>query len=404
MRSFFTLYSLLAVAVTATLAYLQADGYPLFGNRDFIEYWCAYHLARTGQNPYDSSLLFTFQRSIGWSEPAALMMWNPPWLMTVLSPILSFPFYESARLFIVLNVTLIAVTTAFSWKLLASRPDVRVPEIALLATLLFFPVKLAIDMGQVSVIITAALVVGLWALRVRRDLLAGALLSLLTIKPHLAYLPLLLATWVVIRERRWRVVVSGIGTLALLFLGTAVLFPGTIGFWRETLKHGAAGDQTIPVVAWQVSSLVGATRAFVASTDIRVHQLIMVLIPGITAAVFLWWLVFVSRPQQWWSILPWLLPLSMFTAPFGWLFDHTIALPTQLATVAILLQCPMPIRSRVAAVLALLWLNALVPIQLKFGLTMHHHFFWFPAVLLAIYASTRASTTEALSRKQTPRS
>lgn len=403
MRSYFTLCALLAIALTATLAFFQADGYPLFGNRDFIEYWCAYQLARTGQNPYDSSLLLSFQRSIGWSEPAALMMWNPPWLMTVLSPILSFPFYEAGKLFIVLNVALISVTAAFSWKLIAVRSPAKVPEVALLATLLFFPVKLAIDMGQVSVLITASLVVGLWALKERRDLLAGGLLALLTIKPHLAYLPLILAAWVVIREQRWRVVVGGAGTLALLFLGTAVLFPGTIGFWRETLKHGA-GDQTIPVIAWQVASLVGAARAVVASPDMRVHQLFMVLIPGITATIFLWWLVIRARPTEWWTLLPWLLPLSMFTAPFGWLFDHTITLPTQLATVAILLQHEMPTRSRVASVLALLWLNALVPLMLKVGLTMHHHFFWFPAVLLAIYLSTRASTTEALSRRQTRRS
>lgn len=398
MRIQFTFCALIAIAIASIFAFHQDESYPLFGNRDFIEYWCAFQLGRSGQNPYDSSLLFTFQRSIGWDENSALMMWNPPWLLTLLSPILSFPFYQSGKLFMVFNVTLLTVTTAFGWKLLDHRPA---PATALLATFLFFPAILAVDMGQVSVIITTALIVGLWALKERRDLLAGALLSLLTIKPHLAYLPLLLAAWVVVRERRWKVVLGGAGTLAVLLLGTAVLFPGTLGFWKQTLSQGAPGDQNVRVVSWQVSSLVGAVRAAIASPDIRVHQLIMVLIPGLTATTFLWWLIIRERPAKWWTILPWLLPLSMFTAPFGWLFDHTIALLTQLATFAVILYRPMPRQTRVCAVLMLLWLSALVPILLKLGLRMHHHYFWFPAVLAATFFATRASVTEEASQKQT---
>ena len=389
MRYSFTFCALLAVALTATLAFFQSDSYPLFGNRDFIEYWCAYQLARTGQNPYDSSLLLTFQRSIGWSEAHALMMWNPPWLLTVLSPILAFPFYEAGKLFTVLNVALLAVSAGFSWKLLVDRAPI--PPVVLLAALLFYPAKLAIDMGQVSVLILAVLTGGLWALRSRRDVLAGVLLSLLTIKPHLVYLPLILIAWVILRERRWKVVVGGVSTLATLLLGTMLLFPGTLRFWRDTLTHGAAGGETVQIVAWQVASLVGALRAAIGSSDIRVHQAVMVLVPGITAVIFLWWLVIIARPERWWSTLPWLLPLSMFTSPFGWLFDHSITLITQLATVALIIHSDLPKRSRAAAILSLLWLNALVPFLLKYGLTMHHYFFWFPAALLLVFVGTKYS-------------
>ena len=57
--------------------------YPAFGNRDFIEYWSAFQLFRSGANPYDASLIKQLETQHGLpasSDP--ILFWNPPWLLT----------------------------------------------------------------------------------------------------------------------------------------------------------------------------------------------------------------------------------------------------------------------------------------------------------------------------------
>src|SRR4051794_17668136 len=58
---------------------------------DFIEYWAAAKLTLDGNNPYDPAQLLPLQVANGRQTDEAVMMWNPPWSLTVVLPLGFFP-------------------------------------------------------------------------------------------------------------------------------------------------------------------------------------------------------------------------------------------------------------------------------------------------------------------------
>ena len=71
---------------------------------DFIEYWAAAKLALDGQNPYDPELLLPLQLAAGRRTDEAVMMWNPPWSLTVVLPLGFLPAREAQLLWLVVNL------------------------------------------------------------------------------------------------------------------------------------------------------------------------------------------------------------------------------------------------------------------------------------------------------------
>jgi hypothetical protein len=62
-----------------------------YGQGDFAEYWSAFQLFVENKNPYSPSLTLETQRVFGpCVEP--ILLWNPPWLLVLFSPLLSFDF------------------------------------------------------------------------------------------------------------------------------------------------------------------------------------------------------------------------------------------------------------------------------------------------------------------------
>src|SRR5437660_10371433 len=54
---------------------------------DFLQYWAAGRLNATGGNPYDADQLLPLQRSAHRpDDKPAVVMWNPPWALTLAMP------------------------------------------------------------------------------------------------------------------------------------------------------------------------------------------------------------------------------------------------------------------------------------------------------------------------------
>ena len=88
----------LLVMALALLAWLLVTRGPaLFSANDFVQYWSASRLNRGGGNPYDANQLLVLQRSVGWDEELALMMWNPPWAIPLVTPFGWLPYDLATR-------------------------------------------------------------------------------------------------------------------------------------------------------------------------------------------------------------------------------------------------------------------------------------------------------------------
>jgi hypothetical protein len=77
--------------------------------KDYKEYWSAFQLVLMGQNPYDPQIMKDFQiEKFGNEIP--LMMWNPPWILLLLAPILAVSFEASAYSFLLIQIILSSVS------------------------------------------------------------------------------------------------------------------------------------------------------------------------------------------------------------------------------------------------------------------------------------------------------
>lgn len=135
---------------------------------------------------------------------------------------------------IAINIACIGMITFFSLGLLklAKVENLNTARWFIPALIMFSPfVSNVIWQGQTSLIVTAALVGSWYFYRTDRSILAGILLAIAGIKPHLA---LLIAIWFLL-ERQWKLLASA--TVAFLLLSwVPIIRVGPIEMWIDWLS------------------------------------------------------------------------------------------------------------------------------------------------------------------------
>ncbi len=227
--------ALVALAILAAMAsqlagasgLVLANGQPLFG--DFISFWSAGRAALDGHidRIHDRQLIFTYHQA---AAPGVryLAWWNsPPTFLLMVTPLALLPYPAAAVVFLAAGAAL------FLFAARALLPDARA---------LVFAATLPAAVFHLGTVQSGLLIAGVSGLALywldRRPARAGAMVSLLAIKPHLAIMwPLLLAL-----SGRWRAFgAAALGTIA--FAGLAALAFGPQSFLR--FFDNLAAAQTI---------------------------------------------------------------------------------------------------------------------------------------------------------------
>jgi len=155
------------------------------GFSDSLEYWSALRIWIDGGNPYDPQLMLGLQNSVRPTEQA-LMMWNPPWLLIIMAPILQFDFQTSAIIFRALNILMFLVSVLLLSKAFSFENSLT--EKLMCASLTFFPFWETLGAGQVSVFLLLGISMFMYAPKAKYPYLLETLgFILLTIKPHILY-------------------------------------------------------------------------------------------------------------------------------------------------------------------------------------------------------------------------
>jgi hypothetical protein len=202
-----------------------------------------------GRNPYSEAA------TVAWLEQrlpelhSVLPVWNPPILFSSIGLIFSLPF--SSRAIVVAVLSLISALTIYvtSVKLCNSSVQPR-------ATYFFFSIFacpaffIELICGQFSFAIIALFALGVLSFSRRRDFLAGFLLSLCVIKPHVAFLPLVMMGIHTLRQRRWQTIYGAIVSLAFFSICAEVVNPGIHEKWihRESWPGGFFGSTWVSLV------------------------------------------------------------------------------------------------------------------------------------------------------------
>lgn len=357
-----------------------------FGTNDFIEYWTAFRLFISQSNPYDPALMEQLQRPLGWSESAPLMMWNPPWLLLVMAPILMLDFPEAATAWLLTNFALLGGIIYFCLDLLGVPSLSRTQKyLSIPLALTFFPLYTSLAVGQLGVLLAFAFIGAVWSIIKNRLIFGSFCLALWTIKVHL-FAPI--AVFLFFKSLRnpelWRSLAGGIGALVAMILATEYLHPGVTRDWFNAFPPSNHSSNVVLVQQWQSATLTGGIRLLFADGDL-IPFWPSIYVPAVAMiGVALYTIYFGSRLTYLnGSLLAAL--CSMTFGPFGWVFDFTILLPGYLicALHPSHLRTHPTIGRRFLDVLPLLIPQAVGFCSLPF-LREHHLYMWFPAVMLLV--------------------
>jgi hypothetical protein len=133
---------------------------------------------------------------------------------------------------------------------------------SLLWIVLMYPTARGLLLGQLAGVVALLQVGALEAMRLRRDLVAGTLLALSTIKPQMAILLLPMLLFWAISQRRWRVVASFCGVLGLLIVVPMIWLPAWPASWLAGLRQ-YSGYTEFGSITWILTSYFLGTPAFV---------------------------------------------------------------------------------------------------------------------------------------------
>lgn len=315
-RSLTTKSFIVVALIGALLACALTPPYALSG-LDLIAYVSGFHLFTHGGDPYASQELFAQQQEWSVRRDFVVSMWNPPIFFFYFAPVLAAPLEivgDAARS---VSVGCALFLVLLGWKLhqpnhsSLSLPLFIVCAFGLLP--LWEELRIAQNTSWLSLYVasgTALLLQG------KHPYLSGALLATALCKPHDFFLPLLIYSVDIIRNRQVKIVLGGGVSLLCAGLVIHLVSPGIWSNWlfRETWPYVAYGANVTTLLHLSVVAPDSALNPYVA-------------FGSAVAGCVVWWKgVRVCRFDTHTDKVMWAWIVTPFFAPYGFLSDQVTLL------------------------------------------------------------------------------
>jgi hypothetical protein len=338
---------------------------------DFIEYWAAARLLMEGKNPYSPELMLALQSSVGWSDPRPLMMWNPPWTLSVVLPFGFFSFEFGRTLWLLVNLLIIFLCIDLSWRIYEGPK--RYLWLAWVVGLGFFPSLFVLRVGQITPFVMLGVIGFLYFVRRARYGLASCSTVLISLKPHLLYLFwIVLLCWIISRKQ-WKTLTM---VCSALVLATAI----PLCFNHSVVAQFFRSSIEAPPLYW-VTPTVGGFLRYVFGHG---HTWLQFMPTGLCLLFFIF--VYWKRHRTdwlWEQQMPILLLVSVSTAVYGWSFDLVVLIPALIQAAVITIQKGR-LKIAVFAVLSFVMTNV-VAYWLNFHDYGELYYVWMAPVLLVSF-------------------
>lgn len=356
----------------------------VFPPDDYVEYWAAGKLNAEGFNPYDPELLLPLEKGPGnrTNIDFAVMMWNPPWTLSLAMPIGLLPSRTGQFLWLFVNFLLIGGCAVALWHFYGGTTK-HIP-IGVLLALLFMPSVYLFRAGQITGWLLLGATLFLYFERGKRDYLAGAAAALFGIKPHLVYLFFAaLFVWSFYNSRGWKMIAGGLAAGAIASIPPLLCNPCVFHQFVEALTHRPPDYEMPPTIGSLLRHIEGLEDFAISFVPL---------------ALGLGWLVLSCHsrrrePFDWPERLPAILLASFATAAYGaWPFDMVLLLPAVLHIAARIDAAPKTKYVRAGIVGYLLFELPQVVLS-AFSITSFYWFWAAPALWLIYVVLDRIIST-----------
>jgi hypothetical protein len=281
------------------------------GGEDFVVYWAATTLVRTGQNPYDPALMRgVLETLIPVGADYTPMAWNPPFLFIFLLAFTWLPYATAKFAWLIVNLLIVLSACLMLRRLYLPAEKPAVVFLFILFAFSLPQVVVGIFMGQVTFLVFLGVVTCMFLIKKERWFWAGAALILTSIKPHMVVLVLIYLLLLMLRRRKLQ------GWAGLAFAG-AVCIAGLF-LMRPEWVSDLLGELKIAPVHWATPTIGGLLSFYRVTEAARSSILIFLPLPFLLAFRE-------GKIKMEFSVAL----LTLITVPttfFGWSFDQTILL------------------------------------------------------------------------------
>jgi hypothetical protein len=373
--------------------------------RDFVEYYSAGSSFLAGGNPYSGPELLEVQRQIlGRPElDEATMMWNPPWVLTLVAPFAALPVGIAHKLWVLSQLLCVFGSVWMLWRVYDGPRRKEWVGFAVAAT--FPPVLFLVWWGQIGGLVLLGLAGYLYHGSRGRYWLAGLFAALTAIKPHLLFaFGLVLVLDAVVSAWGRKVVLTGAVALGAAALTAWAIHPGVYDHYRSagwamsSSVNVAPKDWIQPIASYWLRWWIDGSRFWIQFLPTAV-------VAAVTAG---YWF---SRRKTWdWpSEVPRLVFASVIAAAYGaWLFDLVVLLvPITQVVVRLTRSGPKATNWRIGIAFVLVNVGGVLATLLlaqalaRYGFGMHS-FVWFAPAVLGFYVAALRPTRPYNSPREAP--
>ena len=367
-----------ALALLAYMIYRYGGSWFSELSGDFLQYWAAARLNLAGENPFVHDRVYALWQSAGWRQSSdALVMYNPPWMLTLMLPWAILDAETACLLWRLCLLLYIFASVDVLWHQYGGPAALR--PVSWCVGLLFIPVIMATWMGQMGPVVLLGAALFLWGEAESvdsrpefREWAAAGALMLISSKPHVLYLFWVAFLIWVITFSRW----SLLGKVAILS-AAALLIPMLTN--PAVLSQYVAAIWQRPPDRW-ISSAWGSFLRLAFGHNKFWLQFIPSLLAGSAYTVYVWCK---RKEWDWTSELPALILWAQITRPYGWTHDLVVTLLPLIAATARAAQHGL--RDLCIAFFGYVLLQAIILLAIRFTPPGDHHLVWLPLVVGGYY-------------------
>ncbi len=303
----------LAVAITALFLAVLPLIHHLAVSRDFVVYWATGQQLVHHGNPYDATDMGQTEHGAGFDGKGVYYMRNPPWSLPLALPLGFMSARVAALPWSLFILGLLIWSVRMLWTMYGS-PGTHLEWLGYC----FPPALICVIAGQTAIFLLLGLVLFL-RLYAKHPYWAGAALWFCTLKPHLL-LPfgVLLLLWIVL-TRSYRILLGAIAAIAASCAVTELLDPQAWSQYSHWAHNSGIANEFIPCLSVLLRDAINPAAHW------------LVFVPALAGSA--WALVYFWPRRHAWDWIEHgnlVVLVSIFVAPYCWLWDHSLAIPALL--------------------------------------------------------------------------